>query len=161
MPYLLMALLFSTRPVDSVAVETLDFAWHRSAVVRTLIDRLERSNVIVHIQSSFTLPAGIAGMTRFAVSRGNYRFLRITIKADLPPFTRAAILGHELQHACEIAESAAADTHSLRELFEHAGRRTGEFFETRAALEIERRVRMDLVGPRTTLQTEPVIKFDH
>jgi hypothetical protein len=161
MPGLLFALLFSARPLDPIAADTLDFAFQRSAVVRALVDRLERSNVIVHIQSSLSLPGGIAGTTRFVVSRGDHRFLRITIKADLPPLTRAAILGHELQHACEVAASPAANTGDLRALFEQAGKRSGDFFETRAALEIERRVRMDLNGPRTELQAEPVVKFDH
>src|SRR6185503_2699984 len=105
MSYLFIALLFSARPVDPTALETLDLALERSAVVRTLIEALERSNVVVHIQSSGDLPIGLRGATRFVVSRGGYRYLRITIRAQLPRELRVAILAHELQHASEIAGS--------------------------------------------------------
>jgi len=154
---LLLALLFSVRPVDPVAADILDFAIARSEVVRSLIGTLERSNVVVHIQSSRELPMGIGGITRFVVSRGGYRYLRITLAADMPNRLRATLLAHELQHACEIAESMADDVESLKRLFGRQGRRTGEYFETSAAIHVEQMVRKEL----RTLQAEPVIKFHH
>jgi hypothetical protein len=157
MSVVVLVLLFSVRPVDPVAAETLEFAVRRSDVVRTLIATLERSNVIVHIQSSRDLPAGIGGITRFVVSRGGYRYLRVTIAAQLPEQLRAAMLAHELQHACEIAASPANDVGSLRLLFEKTGRSNGEFFETSRAVDVEHAVRRQL----SALQAEPVVKFDH
>jgi hypothetical protein len=157
MSILLLALLFSVRSVDPIAAETLDYAVTRSDVVRTLIATLERSNVIVHIQASRDLPSGIGGITRFVVSRGGYRYLRITIAAQLPERLRAAMLAHELQHACEIAASAANDVDSLRRLFGRTGRSNGGFFETSGAIDVEHAVRRQL----SALQAEPVVKFDH
>jgi hypothetical protein len=157
MTLLVLALLFSVRAVDPIAAATLDFATARSEIVRALVGTLERSNVIVHIQSSSDMPAGISGTTRFVVSRGGYRYLRITIAAQLPKQLRASLLAHELQHACEIAESMADDVASLRVLFAARGHRAGMFFETPAAIEIEQTVRRELSG----LQAEPVVKFDH
>ncbi|MEO7158130.1 MAG: hypothetical protein ABI039_11230 [Vicinamibacterales bacterium] len=148
------------RPLDPIAVETLARAVAGSAVVRGLVERLESSNVIVHIVTSTQMPAGIGGTTRFVTSRGGYRYLRITIGADLTPRMRSAILGHELQHACEVADSSADDAVSMRELFEQAGDRAGSYFETRAALQTERTVRLELLGGRA-LQAQPVTKFDH
>ena len=159
MHYLLIALLFAARPVDPVATETLDFAFQRSELIRSLVDTLERANVIVHIQSSRELPPGIGGTTRFVTGRNGYRYLRITIDAKLTLKARSIILGHELRHACEIAESGADDPASVRRLFEQAGHRIGEYFETRAAIDTERSVRMELGG--RTLQSEPVVKFHH
>lgn len=151
---------FSPRPVDPLAAETLARGVERSATVRAMVATLEGSNVIVHIQSSRELPYGIGGWTRFITSRGGYRYVRITIAADLPLRARSIILAHELQHACEIAESGAADAEGIRELFVRAGRRVGEFYETRAALETERHAALEM-DARTTLQAEPVAKFDH
>lgn len=147
------------RPLDPVAAATFEVAVAGSAVVRDLVTRLEASNVIVHIESSTHMPAGLGGMTRFVTSRGGYRYLRITIGADLAPRVRSAILGHELRHACEVAASSADDHRSMRELFESAGHRYGQYFETTAAIQTERRVFKELTAPRA-LPAEPVVKFD-
>jgi hypothetical protein len=132
------------RPVDSAAAEAFDRAKAQSAVVRSLVATLESSNVIVHIESSWGLPLGIGGLTRFVATRGGYRYVRISIAADLSPRMRTVILAHELQHACEVATSAADDLAGIRELFEHQGHRTGDYYETRAAIDIERSVRLEL-----------------
>jgi hypothetical protein len=132
------------RPVDPLAADTFARARRDSAIVRGLVATLESSNVIVHIESSRTMPAGICGMTRFVISRGGFRYLRITIGADLSSNSRTAILAHELQHAYEVAASPADDLESVRQLFTDAGQRDGEFFETLAALDTEKRVRLEL-----------------
>ena len=147
------------RPLDPLAAETLSRAVAQSATVRDLVATLESSNVIVHIESSRLLPAGIVGTTRFVISRGGYRYVRITLDAELPKWIRAAIVGHELQHACELAESDADNADKVRRLFEREGERHGTFYETRAALETEKYVRMELLGDRR-LQAGPAIKFD-
>ncbi len=148
------------RPLDSIAAETFERAVSGSGRVRTLVATLESSNVIVHIVASRELPDGIGGTTRFISSRGGYRYVRITIDAELPKGYRAAILGHELQHACEVAESGADNNDEVRKLFEREGQRNGSFYETRAALDTEKHVRMELQSGRG-LQAEPVVKFDH
>ena len=73
---------------------------------------------------------------------------------------RSAILGHELQHACEVADSSADDAASMRELFKQEGHRAGLYFETRAAIQAERNVRLELMAGRP-LQSQPVAKFNH
>ncbi len=148
------------RPLDPVAVETFTHALDGSAEVRRLVERLESSNVIVHIVTSPRMPSGIFGTTQFATSRGGYRYLRITLGADLGLRLRSAILGHELKHACEVADSTADDARSIRELFESEGHRAGPYFDTMAAIRTGRRVFSDL-GVGRTLQAEPVTKFDH
>lgn len=151
------------RPLDPIAAEAFASAQAQSAVVRSLVATLESSNVIVHIVSSRDLPLGIGGTTSFVTSRGGYRYVRITIAIDLSKSGRTAILGHELQHACEIAASTADDLESVKELFEKEGHRAGDYFETRKALDAERLVRNELNAARTAriLQAEPVVKFDH
>ena len=128
---------WTPRPLDDIATETFALALE-SPTVRQLVATLETSNVIVHIVSSRELPPGVGGTTRFVATRGGYRYLRITIAAELARSTRAAILGHELQHACEVARSTADDVESLRKLFEEMGTRDGNTFDTPAARRIEK-----------------------
>ena len=138
------------RPLDPISSDALDLALARSAVVRSLVAILESSNVIVHIESSLQMPAGIGGTTRFVTARGGFRYVRVTIGADLARTARIAILGHELQHACEIAGSDADNVEGLRQLFTLEGGRDGQFFETARAIEVERRVRVEMTRGHET-----------
>lgn len=158
------------RPVDPLAAATFARATEGSAIVRALVERLEWSNVIVHIETAARMPAGIGGMTRFVTSRGGYRYLRITLGSAMTLWARSAILGHELKHACEVAESSASDPESIRELFENEGHRVGQYFETIGAIQVERSVQMELSARSAralrsrsgaALQAEPVVKLDH
>ncbi|MFA5907998.1 MAG: hypothetical protein WC815_04395 [Vicinamibacterales bacterium] len=151
--YLLMAAEVSAqsrrtpRPLDPLAADTLEQAVAGSPLVRDLIRRLEGSNLIVHIESSRQLPMGVSGTMRFVTSRGGYRYVRISLATDLRPEARAAILGHELQHACELAASDAHDLDAVRRLYQASGHRLlsgQDFFETRAARIVERQVRSEL-----------------
>ncbi len=133
------------RPVDAAAAATLARAIGGSALVRTLVHDIDASNVIVHVQFSRELPGGIAGTTKFVVSRGGYRYLRITLAIGLPEIDRAPILAHELQHAWEIAQSQADELDGVRKMLEVTGYETREnYFETNQAVKVERMVREEL-----------------
>ena len=132
------------RPLDPIAVEAFELAQAQSAVVRSLVATLESSNVIVHIISSRNLPAGVGGTTQFVTSRGGYRYVRITLATALTKSGRTAILGHELQHACEVAASGADTVEGMKQLFEKDGYRAGDFFETSGATKIENLIRTEL-----------------
>ncbi len=139
--------VMTPRPLDPLAAETFEQALAGSPLVRDLVRQLEASNLVVHIESSRTLPTGVSGTMRFVTSRGGYRYVRITLAADGRREARAAILGHELQHACEIAASDAYDTDAVRRLYQAAGHqptREEDVFETRAALMVERQVKAEL-----------------
>ena len=134
------------RALDPWAVESLDRVATRSPLARHLIDRLEASNVIVHIVTAPVMPSNVAGTTRFVSQRGGYRYVRVSIDRQLLPDTRAAILGHELQHALEIAVSDAVDHDGVRRLYERIGKRVDgrDHFETPAAALAGRRVWSEL-----------------
>lgn len=123
------------RPLDMWAVETLDRGLARSSVIRSLIDTLEQSDLIVHLQTVTTLPPGTAGQMRLSGDGGSCRYVRIQLQRSLLPDERAAILAHELQHALELAQSSARDNEAVRALFERIGQRAGSdnVFETAAA----------------------------
>jgi hypothetical protein len=134
------------RPVDPNAAHMLARGLERSPLVRDLVRRLEASDVVVHLETARDLPSGIGGMTRWVTGGGGYRYLRISLRADLARPDRLAMLAHELRHACEVADSTARSADEFRRLFEQAGHQLGKYFETHAALEAERIARMELRG---------------
>ena len=151
--YLVMADVVSAqngrtpRPLDPVAAEAYEQAVAGSPLLRDLVRRLEASNLVVHIESSWSLPSGVGGTMRFVTSRGGFRYVRIHLATGIRPDDRAAILGHELQHACELAASDAHDMEAVRRLYQATGHHPGpseNVFETRAAVLVERLVRAEL-----------------
>ena len=136
------------RPVDLWAEETLDRGLARSAVIRSLVDTLERSDLIVHVQTVTTLPPGTAGQMRLSGDAGLCRYVRIQLHRSLLPDERAAILAHELQHAIEVAASPARNDEAMRELSERIGRHAGSanVFETAAARVAGGRAWLELRG---------------
>ena len=140
------------RPLDAWSDAVFTLARQRSALVRAMASELEASNVIVHIESSRVLPAGVGGVTRFVTSQGGYRYVRVTLSIWLAPSDRVAILGHELQHAIELARATAIDAEGLRQFLARAGAyavRGDDFFETAAAVRVERRIRRELKAAPT------------
>lgn len=136
------------RPVDMWATEALALGLAGSGVIRDLVARLDASDVIVHIQTK-TLPSDVAGTTRLAGATASHRYVRIVLNRDPLPVVRAAVLGHELQHAREIAESQATDNDGMHALFSAIGRRVpgdGITFETDAAANAGTAVWFELHG---------------
>jgi hypothetical protein len=128
----------NVRPLDPWASETMARGLDRSALVRDLVAVLETSDTIVHIETTTTMPENIGGMTRLIVGAGDerHRYVRVSLYRDLLPNERAATLAHELQHACEIAESTARTSEGVLALFHRIGRRVGGakgYFETTEA----------------------------
>ena len=94
------------------AVAAAKVACEASPLVRDLVQQLEGSNLVVHIESSRLLPSGVSGTMRFVTNRGGYRYVRISLAAYARPESRAAMLGHELQHDCEPNTATAAGSNS-------------------------------------------------
>lgn len=128
------------RILSPVLGETLEEIYRLSPAARVIIDELERSDLIVHVQPMpLHLRRQFNGMMRFVLAAGNRRFLRLTINEQLPADRRAAALAHELQHALEVAradgvDNAAAFAALYRSIGrESGGDRAGSCFETDAA----------------------------
>ena len=135
------------RPLDPWATESFERVIDRSALARELTGRLEASDLVVYIETLTMMPADLGGMTRFMTSAGGYRYVRISLRREIDATERAAILGHELQHACELADSTASDVPGVRRLYESLGQRVNrgeEAFETRAAVLAGQRVWLEL-----------------
>ena len=92
-----------------------------SATFRQLYQTLEKSNVIVHLQRCKKIRAG-SGYNQFITYAGSFRFVRITLNVVKDNDDSVALLGHELQHAVELAEAPAVDDGAdYEQLYERIG----------------------------------------
>ncbi len=131
------------------AGKILEDAESRSATIRGLVDRLGTSDVIVYVEITSSPQIPVA-RTKLVTATSAVRFLRIGINTSVTPFDVAPLLGHELQHALEIAEHAeVTDDAGMRRLFERIGHPSGlDSYETDAARDIERQVRAETLRAR-------------
>jgi hypothetical protein len=119
----------------------------RSATLRSLLERLGRSKTLVYLTYSM-LPSRLSGRLTLIGTAGQWRYLRIEIECRQSRADQISALGHELQHAIEIAESSAiVGPQSVRALYEGIGFATdgsGRHFESAAARNIGTRVRREV-----------------
>lgn len=112
----------AVRAMDPGAVEACDRGRVTSASFRALVDAFDPERVVVLIETGVVRTFGTAGATRLVGTAGRWRYVRITVDPDLPLDQRAAVIAHELQHAREIADAAAATQSEVRQLYERIGR---------------------------------------
>jgi hypothetical protein len=130
----------------------LNLALSRSPVIRSLVERLERSDVVVYLQlPGDSNPQSTVAQLTFVGFAAGTRYLLVQIDPwRTIPLERLALLGHEFHHALEIAqEPGVRDTMTLRALYRRIGHEYGRGqFETEPARIAGRRVQAELSGPR-------------
>ena len=68
------------------------------------------------------LPKGTMGRLAMLPRAGDFRYLRIQIRSDLTRRESISLIGHELQHALEIADAQEVrDSGALIRLYERIG----------------------------------------
>jgi hypothetical protein len=145
------------RTIDSRLRELIATGVRQSPIFRTLVDRLNRSTVIVYVEDRL-LSGRLSGrLTLIGGGQDGWRYLRIEIECRQSTVNRIAALGHELQHAVEIADAgAAADETSIRALYGQIGFATDDsrrHFESDAAKDAGNRVRRQLSSHETVVAT--------
>ncbi len=93
----------------------------RSPTFRALVARLQASDLVVHVVRR---PGGTAsaGVTQFVTATPYARYVRITLAAGDGGDPMVALLGHELQHAVEVAEAGSVrDDHAFGALYRTIG----------------------------------------
>jgi hypothetical protein len=161
---LLLSLTFALAPLSSTAaldspqrhVRTSDKpvrnllkrGFTRSATFARLLARLEYSDVIVYIELVPRLPGALEGRMMMLPRVQGARYVRIQIALRGSPDDSIALLGHELQHAIEIAEATdVADEAGLVRLYQRIGMSGGQhLYDTIAAQQMGRVVRRELLG---------------
>ncbi len=120
-----------------------------SVTFRSLVDALDKSDVIVYIDVKTTRQA-LGGYLAHNVNvAGGYRYLHIAIETTGAIGRLVPLLAHELQHAVEVAQDPhARDERTLEELFERLAIKFGcggtTCSETQAAKDIEAAVGAEL-----------------
>ena len=137
------------RPQDSRLEQALKEGARRSATFKSLVDRIEASNVIVYVAINPTMKPNLSGMLTWMTRAGEYRYVRASIKTELSFDQMIATLAHELQHAVEVIDDpTVTDEKSLVALYRRIGRQSSNAvparWETEAAQEMAYRVRREL-----------------
>jgi len=135
------------RPLSNMMRTVLNDAVNRSATIVQLMSELQEHDVIVFVDMALE-PMSRLGATTIMNATAGGRMLRVVINARLAPARRIEILGHELQHALEIARAEeVTDSRSFREFYNRTGFAVGDAsFETDAARDVELQVRADLAS---------------
>lgn len=133
------------RAADTAGRELLAEAVTRSPTIAELVRRLEASDVVVFVTVSFM--QHVHGDTGLMAAEGGWRYLLVRVDVLTPRDEQIILLGHELQHAVEIAtrpdvQDAASLTRALEQI--GWGSPRTRRFETEAAVRIGRQVRDEL-----------------
>ena len=151
------------RPYDAWSAALLLEGLERSSTIRNLSDRLEELDVIVYIEMRPALPVKLGGTMTWLTAAGPYRYVRISLNPKLIHDAVIATLGHELQHALEVAEAPAIrDAASLESYYRQNGLGTASDvggLDTEAARIIGVDVRRELAGARVSRVAESIPAF--
>jgi hypothetical protein len=137
------------RSVDARITKLLSDGTRRSPTFADLVTALHQTNVIVYVESSHALSPEIAGRILLQTVAGTQRYLRVQVRATLPPDQMISVIAHELRHALEVADDpAVVDDVGLTMLYQRIGHVTYgmQGFDTDAARETGKRVRTELRG---------------
>jgi hypothetical protein len=134
------------RTTDNAVRRLMRRGYRESRTFASLVARLQRSDVIVYIEDVPRLPGALEGRMMMLPRAHGYRYVRIQVALRGAPEDSIALLGHELQHAVEIAEAVeVSDTVGLSELYQRIGMRSGpHVYDTTAAQEAGKTVRREL-----------------
>ena len=124
-----------------------------SPTISALVDTLDASNVIAHVECTRLNSLTLQGRTLFVVAKRDVRYVRVQIDCQLMRRELMAIIGHELQHAAEIAATPdVVDEHSFAGRLRRIGFLrccgTQEQYETTAALEAGEHVMDEMLAHR-------------
>ena len=95
----------------------------RSATLRRIVDRVESSDVILMLRCDRRLKAAVAGQLTFLGGAGGFRYVQARVGYIGARARQTAIIGHELQHALEVADTPTiVDEPSFHREYRRIGR---------------------------------------
>lgn len=140
------------RPLSADIVKFVAEGQRRSQTIRSLVARLEQSDLIVYIRArQFTSPL-TTGHMQFVGATPGRRYVMIEIACAESWNTQLATLGHELRHAVELGEvpwirsAEDVEAHYARIGFVSGFDSRHNSFETNAAADAGRQVARELLG---------------
>jgi hypothetical protein len=145
------------RPNDVRSANLLLQGLQRSATLRRLVDDLADGDLIVYIEMQPRLRARLAGTLTWITATPKFRYVRVSWNPEIGTEAAIATLGHELQHALEVAREASIVSASTLEAFyrEHGiDMRSHNGWDTLAARDRGDAVRRDLAANVTSRAIE-------
>jgi hypothetical protein len=135
------------RSADHSIRKLLKRGYRQSSAFRDLLTRLQRSDVYVYIEEVPRLPGALEGRMMILPKAHGHRYVRIQVALRGSTDDGIALLGHELQHAVEIADAVdVSDEKGMEALYTRIGVRGGaHIYDTLAAQEMGRRIRRELL----------------
>ena len=137
------------RAADARLAEILKDGVARSPTFAGLMTALNRSDVIVYIERLLTMPRDTMGRLTIVPVKSGTRYLRIQIRPELTRNEAIALIGHEMQHALEVARATdVRDASGLIQLYERIGHSSGaeHAYDTNAAQDTGRQVKRELAA---------------
>jgi len=127
--------------------QMLELAIRRSPTFAALVKQIDATDVIVHVEEVPQLPSGIDGRLTFVHAAGGVRYLRAQVVMGRGTIDVMSTVGHELQHALEVAQAREVrDEGSFEALYMRIGDKPArpDRYDTPAAREAGRRVRNEM-----------------
>ena len=137
------------RSTNPKLAKMLALGAHRSGTFARLVAAIERTDVIVYIEASADMPRNLEGRLLLLPLANGQRYIRIQVRSDLPRAELIPLLGHELRHALEIADSPdVRDQAAMLALYRRIGEISSgpDSYDTVAAREAGRQIRIELLG---------------
>jgi len=134
------------RTTDASIRRLLKRGFRGSHSFAALVRRIQRSDVYVYVEEVDRLPNALEGRMMMLPRAHEHRYVRIQISLRGDSEDAVAVLGHELQHAVEVAEALdVSDQDGLAKLYQRIGIRGGEHvYDTVAAQQMGKTVRREL-----------------
>lgn len=152
------------RPYGYRAMQLFLQGMERSRTMRALVDRLEQSDVIVYVEMQPAIVGRLAGKMTWVAAAGRFRYVRVSLNPQLQTDLLIATLGHELQHALEVALEPRIVSEPTLEAFyaRHGMSMLNETsgWDTEAAREMGDVVRRELGVIRSARVAESVQTWD-
>jgi hypothetical protein len=138
----------NVRPLQPVGHALIAYGSARSETFRTLLRRLEQSDVVVYVDVGAGLPTGAHGLTRFVGASAGRRYVHVWITARYSYPVMVALLAHELHHAVELADAPHVRTQAdVRAHYRAAGVRVaGNCYDSETAIAIGQIVRREVLS---------------
>ena len=133
----------ATAPVQAL----LAAGARRSSTFARLLRELDATDLVVYVEETLRLPLGLDGRLTFLTTAGGIRYVRVQIPEGVGVFAAISTIGHELQHALEIAaHPQVRDSAGLAALYRQIGVQgtSEDRYDTAEARVIGRRVRAEL-----------------
>jgi hypothetical protein len=140
--------LQNVRTTNAFLAALIADAREQSPTLAEMLDRVERSDVIVYFEAIPRFEGSLRGCVHFIGASGPYRYVRAQIKTMMNRYDVVASLAHELQHAIEISNHPEVRSEeALAELYRVIGHeRDLRQFETDEAQTAGRAVRAEVLG---------------